>query len=101
MNKTSFKARAARRLKICAIVCLCMLGLFIIGQILNIYQTRRQLVSPFIPNILVRQITQQDIFHAVVSSIMLLIAVAIYLLKRYWLTILLVAMTLVGNQYIN
>ena len=32
----------------------------------------------------------------VVSSIMLLIAVGIYLLKRYWYAILLVAITLVG-----
>jgi hypothetical protein len=101
MNKTAIKARATRRLKICAIVCLCLLGLFIIGQILNIYQTRRELVSPLIPDILVRQINQQYVLHAVVSSIMLLISVTIYLLKRYWWTILLVAITLVGNQYVG
>jgi hypothetical protein len=42
----------------------------------------------------------QSLLHAVVSSIMLLIAVGIYLLKRYWYAILLVAITLVGNQYL-
>ena len=95
------KARATRRLKICAIVSLCMLGLFIAGQILNIYQTRQDLASPLIPDIVVRQINQQYALHAVVSSIMLLFAVAIYLFKRYWWTILLVAITLVGNQYVH
>jgi hypothetical protein len=100
MDKIAIKARATRRLKICAIVSLCLLGLFIVGQILNIYQTRQDLASPLIPEILVRQINQQYVLHAVVSSIMLLIAVAMYLFRRYWWTILLVAITLVGNQYV-
>ena len=101
MDKTAIKARATRRLKTCAIVCLGLLALFIISQLLSIYQTRREIVSPLIPDSVIRQINDQYLLHAVVSSIMLLIAVGIYLLKRYWYAILLVAITLVGNQYLN
>ena len=101
MNNTAIKARATRRLKTCAIACLGLLGLFIISQFLSSYETRQELVSPLIPNAVVRQINQQYLLHAVVSSIMLLIALGIYLLKRYWWAILLVAITLVGNQYLN
>lgn len=78
MDNTAIKAKATRKLKICAIICLGLLLLLIICQFLNTY-----------------------LLHAVVSSIMLLIAVGIYLLKRYWWAILLVAFTLVGNQYLN
>src|ERR1700743_1617900 len=101
MDKTGIKAKATRRLKICSIVCLCMLGLYIFIQFLSSYQTRRELASPLIPDSVVRQISQQYLLHAVVSSIMLLIGVGIYLLKRYWWAILLVAITLAGNQYLN
>jgi hypothetical protein len=101
MDKTAIKARATRRLKTCAIVCLGMLGLYVFSQFFRSYQTRRELVSPLIPDTVVQQISQQYILHAVVSSIMLLIGAAIYLLKRYWWAILLVAITLVGDQYLN
>jgi NADH:ubiquinone oxidoreductase subunit 6 (subunit J) len=99
MDNTAIKARATRRLKTCAIVCLSLLGLFIISQLLSIHQTRK--ASPLLPNAVIQQINQQYLLHAVVSSIMLLIAVGLYLLKRYWSAILLVAITLVGNQYLN
>jgi hypothetical protein len=78
MNNTAIKARATRRLRICAIVCLGLLGLSTISEF-----------------------NQQYLEHAIVSSIMLLIAVGIYLLKRYWWAILLVAITLVGNRFLN
>jgi hypothetical protein len=45
--------------------------------------------------------SQQYLLHAVVSCVMLVIAVGIYLLKRYWWAILFVAFTLVGNRYLN
>ena len=101
MDKTAIKARATRRLKICAIVCMGLLALFIISQFLSAYQARRELNSPLIPQSDVQQINEQYLLHGVVSSIMLLIAVGIYLIKRYWYAILLVAITLVGNQYLN
>lgn len=99
MDNTSIKARATRKLRICAIACLCLLGLFTTGEFLNSYQARQELVSPLIPGSLVERISQQYLLHAVVSSIMLMIAVGIYLLKRYWWAILAVAFTLVGNRY--
>jgi hypothetical protein len=99
MDNTAIKARATRRLKACTIGCLGLLGLFIISQLLSSYQTRK--VSPMIPDTVIQQINQQYLLHAVVSSIMLLIAVGLYLLKRYWWAILLVAITLVGNQSQN
>ena len=95
------KARATRRLKTCAIVCLGLLALFTINDLLRIYQTRRELSIPLIPDTVVQQINQSYLQHAVVSSIMLLIAVGMYLLKRYWYAILLVAITLVGNPYLS
>ena len=101
MNNTAPKAKATRKLKICAIICLGLLTLLIISQILSIYQTRRQLVSPLIPDAVARQINQQNAVHAIVTSIMLLFAIGICLLKRYWWTILLVAFTLVANQFLN
>jgi hypothetical protein len=101
MNNIAIKTKATRKLKICAIVCLGLLMLLIISQLLSIYQTRRELISPFIPDSLIRQVRQQYVLHAVVTSIMLLFAIGIYLLKRYWWAILLVAFTLVCNQYLN
>jgi NADH:ubiquinone oxidoreductase subunit 6 (subunit J) len=83
MNKLATKAKATRKLRICAIICLGFLVLLIISQLLSI------------------QTNQQNILHAVVSSIMLVFAIGIYLLKRYWWAILLVAFTLVGNQFLN
>jgi hypothetical protein len=65
------------------------------------YQTRWELNSPLIPETVVQRINESYLQHAVVNSIMLLIAVGMYLSKRYWYAILLVAITLVGNQYLN
>ena len=100
MTPTPAQRTASRRLKASAIVCLSLLLLFIISQLLSIYQTRRELVSPLIPRLVIDKLNQQYLFHAVVSSVMLLIAVGVYLLRRYWWAILLVAITLVGNRYI-
>lgn len=101
MHNTTIKANAIAKLKICAVACLCLLGLFTIGEFLNAYQVQRQRVSALIPESLVSQMSQQYLLHAVVSCVMLAIAVGIYLLKRYWWAILLVAFTLVGNRYLN
>ena len=79
MSPTPAQRIATRRLKISAILCLGLLLVDIIGQFLT---------------------GQQYLLPAVVSSIMLLIAVGIFLLKRYWWAILLVAITLVGNRYL-
>lgn len=100
MPPSPARLTAVRRLKISAIVCLSLLFVYIVGELLNIYQTRRELTSPLIPASLIENIDQQYVLHAVVSSIMLLIAVGVYLLKRYWWAILLVAITLVGNRYL-
>ena len=100
MTPTPAQRTAIRRLKISAIVCLGLLLLFIISQVVSIYQTTRDLVSPFIPKSIIDEINQQYLFHAVVSSVMLVLAVGVYLLRRYWWTILLVAITLVGSRYI-
>ena len=100
MTSTPAQRTAIRRLKASAIVCLALLLLFIISQILAIYQTKSELVSPLIPSLMIDEVNQQYLFHAVVSSVMLVIAVGLYLLKRYWWAILLVAITLVGNRFL-
>ena len=100
MTTTPIQRKAIRRLKASALICLGLLLLFIVSQFLSMYQTRRELVSPFIPKVIIDQVNQQYLFHAVVSSVMLAIAVAVYLLRRYWWAILLVAITLVGDRYL-
>ena len=100
MTPVPAQRSATRRLEACAIVCLSLLSIFIIGPLLNIYQTKRELVSPLISEVIIEKMNQQYLFHAVVSSVMLLIALGVYLLKRYWWAILLVAITLVGNRYL-
>jgi hypothetical protein len=100
MTPKSAQGTVVRRLKASAIVCLALLLLYIIGQLLSFYQTGRQLDSPLIPKSTIEMVNRQYIFHAAVSSIMLVVAVGIYLLKQYWWAILLVAITLVANRYI-
>src|ERR1700761_7484172 len=100
MTPTATQRIATRRLKICAVICLGLLLLLIIGDFLRFYQTRRQLTSALIPESIVDRVSQQYLLHVVVSTIMFVIAVGIYLLKRYWWAILLVAITLVGDQFI-
>jgi hypothetical protein len=101
MTTTPAQRIAIRRLKASAIVCLGLLLLFIISQLLSIYQTRRQLVSPLIPRWMIDKINQEYLFHAIVSSVMLVIAVGLFLLRRYWWAILLVAITLVGDRFLD
>ena len=100
MTATPTQRTAIRRLKASAIVCLGLLLLFIFSQLLSIYQTRRELVSPFIARSMIDKINQEYLFHAVVGSVMLAIAVGLFLLRRYWWAILLVAITLVGNRFL-
>ena len=101
MTTTPAQRTAIRRLKASAIVCLGLLLLLIVSQLLSIDQTRRQLTSPLIPGSVIDNINQQYLFQAIVGSVMLVIAIGLFLLKRYWWTILLVAITLVGNRFID
>jgi hypothetical protein len=78
-----------------------LLGLLIIGDLLRIYQTRVELVSPVVPDSVVQHIQQFYWERAILNAVMLLIAVGVFLLKRYWYTILLVAITIVGSQYLG
>ncbi len=100
MTATPAQRTAIRRLKASAIVCLALLLLFIISQIFAIYQTKQELVSPFIPRSMIDRINQQYLFRAIVGSVMLVITVGLFLLRRYWWAILLVAITLVGDRFI-
>jgi hypothetical protein len=49
---------------------------------------------------ILEKLNQQYFFHVVVNSVMLVIAIGIYLLKNYLVGHLLVAITLVGNRYL-
>ncbi len=100
MTSTPAQRTAIRRLKASAIVCLGLLLLFIISQLLSMYQTKQELVSLFVPKSTIDKVNEHYLFNAVVSSVMLVIAVGLYLLKRYWWAILLVAITLVGNRFL-
>ena len=88
------------RLKKGAKVCLVVLSLYIVGQLVTVYQTRYQLVSPLIPEKIIWDINKQFIFKALVASVMFLIALILYFFERHLLVIILAAITLITCRYI-
>jgi len=100
-EKGMTKARAGKnRLKKGAKVCLVVLSLYIVGQLVTVYQTRYQLVSPLIPERTIWDINKQFIFKALVASVMFLIALILYFFERHLLVIILAAITLIAGRFI-
>lgn len=89
-----------RKIKIGAKASLILLSLYVIMQLVSIYQTRYQLTSPFIPESTIWEINKQFIFIAFVSAIVNLAALILYFFEKYLLVIILIVVTLIATRYI-
>jgi hypothetical protein len=81
-------------------VSLIILLLNIVRQLVAIYQTRHQLVSPIIPESAIWEINKQFIFHAVVSAIASAAGLLLYFFNKYLLVIILVVLIIIADQFI-
>ena len=88
------------KLKVGAKVALVILLLNVVGQLMAVYQTRYQLVSPLIPEITIWEINKQFIFHAMVSAIACIVGLLLYFFDKYLLVIILVALVLIADRFI-
>jgi hypothetical protein len=87
-------------LKIGAKVALVILLFNVVGQLVAVYQTRYQLVSPLIPESTIWEINKQFIFHAIVSASVSMVGLLLYFFDKYLLVIILVAIVLIANRFI-
>ena len=87
-------------LKKAAKVALIILLLNVVGQLVAVYQTRYQLVSPLIPESTIREINKQFIFHAIVSAIASIAGLLLYFFDKYLLVIIIVGLILIADRFI-
>jgi hypothetical protein len=99
-KKLSQPIKKTRNLKTAAEISLVVLLLSIVGQLIAVYQTRYQLVSPLIPESAIWEICKQFIFTALISAIVSIIGLIFYFFEKYLWIIILVALTLVSERYI-
>ena len=92
--------KRSRNFKIGAQVALIVLFLNIVGQLVAVYQTRYQLLSPIIPESTIWDINKQFIFHAIVSAIVSIAGLLLYFFDRYLIVIILVVLTLIVDRFI-
>jgi hypothetical protein len=90
-----------QNLKNGAIVSLIILLFSIVQQVILIIQTRFQLVSPLIPERIIWDICKQFIFSAVTSALSAFVGLIFYYFKKYLWVIVLVILTLLGEQFIH
>lgn len=81
-------------------VSLTVLLLYIVGQLVSIFQTRYQLVSPLIPESTIWEINKQFVFNALISSVVSIVGLILYFFDKYLLVIILVVLTLIINRFI-
>ena len=81
-------------------VALVILLFNVVGQLVTVYQTRYQLVSPLIPESTIWEINKQFIFHAIVSAIASIVGLSLYFFDKYLLVIILVALVLLADRFI-
>ncbi len=81
-------------------VSLTILLLYIVRQLVSIYQTRYQLLSPLIPENTIWEINKQFVFTALVSSVVSIAGLILYFFDKYLLVIILVVLTLIANRFI-
>jgi len=93
-------SKRKENLKKGAKVSLTILLLYIVGQLVSIYQTRYQLVSPLIPESIIWEINKQFVFTALISSIVTIVGLILYFFDKYLLVIILVVLTLIANRFI-
>jgi len=93
-------SKRKENLKKGAKVSLTILLLYIVGQLVSIYQTRYQLVSPLIPESIIWEINKHFVFTALISSIVTIVGLILYFFDKYLLVIILVVLTLIANRFI-
>lgn len=81
-------------------IALVVLLLNVVGQLVSVYQTRYQLVSPLIPESTIWEINKQFIFHAIVSAIASIVGLLFYFFDKYLLVIIFVALVLIVDRFI-
>ena len=81
-------------------VALVVLLFNVVGQLVTVYQTRYQLVSPLIPESTIWEIDKQFIFHSIVSVIASIVGLLLYFFEKYLLVIILVALVLIADRFI-
>lgn len=81
-------------------VALVVLLLNVVGQLVAVYQTRYQLVSPLIPESTIWEINKQFIFHSLVSAIASIAGLLLYFFDKYLLVIILVGLVLIADRFI-
>ena len=77
-----------------------ILLLNVVGQLVTVYQTRHQLVSPLIPESTIWEINKQFIFHVIVSAIASVVGLLLYFIDKYLLVIILAAIVLIADRFI-
>jgi hypothetical protein len=81
-------------------VALVVLLLNVVGQLVAIYQTRQQLISPLIPEGTFWKISEQFVFQAIASASASVIALLLFFFEKYWFVIILVGMILIAGRLI-
>ena len=93
-------SRKKKNLKVAAKISLVVLLLSVVGQLISVYQTRYQLVSPLIPESTIWEITKQFIFIALVSAVCSIVGLILYFYEKYLWLIILVGLTLISGRFI-
>lgn len=89
-----------KSLKTGAKIALTILLLNVVGQLVTVYQTRYQIISPLIPESTIWEINKQFVFHAAVSAVASVVGLLLYFFDKYLLVIILVALVLIADRFI-
>lgn len=99
-NKIARSVMAEINIKTGAKVSLIILLLYVIRQLVFVYQTKYQLTNPLIPKSTISEINKQFIFTALISSVISIFGLMLYVHKKYLLVIVLVVITLIADRFI-
>jgi hypothetical protein len=95
------ESKNQRKIKTAAKISLIVLLLTIVGQMIKVYLTKYQLVSPLILENTIWEINKQFIFMAFISTIISIVGLFLYFYEKYLWTIILIAITLISERFIN
>ena len=89
-----------RNVKVGAFVALGIMQLYILSQLLQVFQTQHLLVSPIIPDTIVWEINKQFVFKALIASVITIIGLPLYFYRKYIYVIILVLLSLITSRFI-
>jgi hypothetical protein len=93
-------SKTQKNIKTSAKISFLILLLSIAGQLISIYQTNYQVVSPLIPKSTIWEISKQFIFIAFVLTVSSIIALVLYFYEKYLAVIILAVLTLIAGRFI-